>query len=213
ERAWRRFSESSRATCVASAIKRADSRLVSAAIAHSKDLKSSAVRITRPSRRVVSICCWTSWISVRISARRSRGCCGVFSGCRRWLGLRLGMVVPLATGVSENDDYYRACGRRETPLQGTDSFGSLPRPLLAGSADARTQAGVHPARRRLHGPQRSPSGSETGRFVRPPELAQDPQPLGAAGQSLDEAAMVSQPQLLLGRRPSGILHRPDLHQP
>src|SRR5208282_6448441 len=84
------------------------------------------VRITRPSRRLVSICCWTSWISVRISARRSRGCCGVFSGCRRWLGLRLGMVVPLATGVSENDDYQRACGRRETPLQGTDSFGSLP---------------------------------------------------------------------------------------
>jgi len=38
----------------------------------------------------------------------------------------LGMVVPLATGVSENDDYQRACGRRETPLQGTDSFGSLP---------------------------------------------------------------------------------------
>ena len=36
------------------------------------------------------------------------------------------MVVPLATGVSENDDYQRACGRRETPLQGTDSFGSLP---------------------------------------------------------------------------------------
>jgi len=28
--------------------------------------------------------------------------------------------------VSENDDYQRACGRRETPLQGTDSFGSLP---------------------------------------------------------------------------------------
>src|SRR5208283_3411549 len=128
ERAWLRFSESSRATCVASAIRRADSRLVSAAIAHSKDLKSSAVRITRPSRRLVSICCWTSWISARISARRSRGCCGVFSGCRRWLGLRLGMVVPLATGVSENDDYQRACGRRETPLQGTDSFGSLPDP-------------------------------------------------------------------------------------
>jgi hypothetical protein len=37
------------------------------------------------------------------------------------------MVVPLATGVSENDDYQRACGRRETPLQGTDSFGSLPK--------------------------------------------------------------------------------------
>jgi len=36
------------------------------------------------------------------------------------------MVVPLATGVSENDDYQRACGRRETPLQGTDFFGSLP---------------------------------------------------------------------------------------
>jgi hypothetical protein len=36
------------------------------------------------------------------------------------------MVVPLATGVSENDDYQRACGRRETPLQGTNSFGSLP---------------------------------------------------------------------------------------
>src|SRR5208283_3097459 len=126
ERAWLRFSESSRATCVASAIRRADSRLVSAAIARSKDLKSSAVRITRPSRRLVSICCWTSWISARISARRSRGCCGAFSGSRRWLGLRLGMVVPLATGVSENDDYQRACGRRETPLQGTDSFGSLP---------------------------------------------------------------------------------------
>jgi len=40
------------------------------------------------------------------------------------------MVVPLATGVSENDDYQRACGRRETPLQGTDSFGSLPFHLL-----------------------------------------------------------------------------------
>jgi hypothetical protein len=36
------------------------------------------------------------------------------------------MVVPLATGVSENDDYQRACGRRGTPLQGTDFFGSLP---------------------------------------------------------------------------------------
>jgi hypothetical protein len=36
------------------------------------------------------------------------------------------MVVPLATGVSGNDDYQRACGRRETPLQGTDSFGLLP---------------------------------------------------------------------------------------
>ena len=60
------------------------------------------------------------------TARRSRGCCGAFSGFRRWLGLRLGMVVPLATGVSGNDDYQRACGRRETPLQGTDSFGLLP---------------------------------------------------------------------------------------
>jgi len=40
--------------------------------------------------------------------------------------LRLGIIVPLATGVSENDDYQRACGRRETPLQGTDSLGSLP---------------------------------------------------------------------------------------
>src|SRR3954453_10665162 len=95
-------------------------------MARSMDLKSSAVRITRPSRRWVSICCWTSWISARISARRSRGCCEVSSGFRRWLGLRLGMVVPLATGVSGNDDYQRACGRRETPLQGTDSFGSLP---------------------------------------------------------------------------------------
>ena len=28
--------------------------------------------------------------------------------------------------MSENDDYQRACGRRETPLQGTDFFGSLP---------------------------------------------------------------------------------------
>jgi hypothetical protein len=37
------------------------------------------------------------------------------------------MVVPLATGVSGNDDYQRVRGRRETPLQGTDSFGSLPR--------------------------------------------------------------------------------------
>jgi hypothetical protein len=36
------------------------------------------------------------------------------------------MVVPLATGVSGNDDYQRACGTRETPLNGTDSFGSLP---------------------------------------------------------------------------------------
>jgi len=44
----------------------------------------------------------------------------------------LGMVVPLATGVSENDDYQRACGRRETPLQGTDSFGSLPAPIVSG---------------------------------------------------------------------------------
>jgi hypothetical protein len=40
------------------------------------------------------------------------------------------MVVPLATGVSGNDDYQRACGRRETPLQGTVSFGSLPKGLL-----------------------------------------------------------------------------------
>jgi hypothetical protein len=44
----------------------------------------------------------------------------------------LGMVVPLATGVSENDDYQRACGRRETPLQGTDSFGSLPANITTG---------------------------------------------------------------------------------
>ena len=29
-------------------------------------------------------------------------------------------------GVLGNDDYQRACGRRETPLQGTDSFGLLP---------------------------------------------------------------------------------------
>src|SRR4051812_6580850 len=36
------------------------------------------------------------------------------------------MVVPLATGVSGNDDYQRACGTKESPLQGTDSFGSLP---------------------------------------------------------------------------------------
>ena len=36
------------------------------------------------------------------------------------------MVVPLATGVSGNDDYQRAWGRRKTSLQGTDSFGSLP---------------------------------------------------------------------------------------
>src|SRR4051794_17331319 len=99
-------------------------------MARSMDLKSSAVRITRPSRRWVSICCWTSWISARISARRSRGCCEVSSGFRRWLGLRLGMVVPLATGVSGNDDYQRACGRRETPLQGTVSFGSLPRVVV-----------------------------------------------------------------------------------
>jgi len=42
------------------------------------------------------------------------------------------MVVPLATGVSENDDYQRACGRRETPLQGTDSFGSLPANITTG---------------------------------------------------------------------------------
>jgi hypothetical protein len=39
------------------------------------------------------------------------------------------MVVPLATGVSENDDYQRACGRRGTPLQGTDFFGSLPQQI------------------------------------------------------------------------------------
>jgi hypothetical protein len=36
------------------------------------------------------------------------------------------MVVPLATGVSGNDDYQRASGRREIPLHGTDSFASLP---------------------------------------------------------------------------------------
>src|SRR3954470_16646515 len=36
------------------------------------------------------------------------------------------MVVPLAGGESGNDDYQRACGRRETSRQGTDSFGSLP---------------------------------------------------------------------------------------
>ena len=34
-------------------------------------------------------------------------------------------------GVLGNDDYQRACGRRETPLQGTDSFGLLP-PLHLG---------------------------------------------------------------------------------
>jgi hypothetical protein len=43
------------------------------------------------------------------------------------------MVVPLATGVSENDEYQRACERRETPLQGTDSFGSLPTLTLSGT--------------------------------------------------------------------------------
>jgi excisionase family DNA binding protein len=36
------------------------------------------------------------------------------------------MVVPRAAGVTENDDYRRAWGRRETPLQDTDLFGSLP---------------------------------------------------------------------------------------
>jgi hypothetical protein len=36
------------------------------------------------------------------------------------------MVVPLATGVSGNDDYQRASGRRDIPLHGTDSFASLP---------------------------------------------------------------------------------------
>jgi len=51
--------------------------------------------------------------------------------------LRLGMVVPLATGVSENDDYQRACGRRETPLQGTDSFGSLPYGTKPGDLDGK----------------------------------------------------------------------------
>ena len=37
--------------------------------------------------------------------------------------------------MSENDDYQRACGRRETPLQGTDSFGSLPENLDIGRPD------------------------------------------------------------------------------
>jgi hypothetical protein len=39
------------------------------------------------------------------------------------------MVVPRAAGVAENDDYRRACGRRETPPQDTDLFGSLPKDL------------------------------------------------------------------------------------
>src|SRR3954449_9476022 len=101
-------------------------------MARSMDLKSSAVRVTRPSRRWVSICCWTSRISERISARRSRGGCGASADFRRWLGLRLGMIVPLAMGVSGNDDYRRARGRREIPLHGTDAFASLPRTLSAG---------------------------------------------------------------------------------
>src|SRR3982750_2598573 len=36
------------------------------------------------------------------------------------------MVVPRATGVSRNDDYQRAYGRRESSLHGTDAIGSLP---------------------------------------------------------------------------------------
>src|SRR4051812_42802280 len=36
------------------------------------------------------------------------------------------MVVPRATGVSGNDDYQRAYGRRESSLHGTDAIGSLP---------------------------------------------------------------------------------------
>ena len=65
-------------------------------------------------------------ISARISARRSRGRSEASSGFRLWLGLRFGMVVPLVTGGSGNDDYQRACGRRETALHGTDSYGLLP---------------------------------------------------------------------------------------
>jgi hypothetical protein len=38
------------------------------------------------------------------------------------------MVVPLAMSVSGNDDYQRAHGRREIPLQGTDFFATLPAP-------------------------------------------------------------------------------------
>jgi len=53
--------------------------------------------------------------------------------------LRLGIIVPLATGVSENDDYQRACGRRETPLQGTDSLGSLPLYPLDNPLDIRPE--------------------------------------------------------------------------
>src|SRR3954468_22320990 len=98
-------------------------------MARSQDWKSSAVRITRPSRRLVAICCWTAWISARISARRSRGRSEASSGFRLWLGLRFGMVVPLVTGGSGNDDYQRACGRRETALHGTDSYGLLPEGL------------------------------------------------------------------------------------
>jgi hypothetical protein len=57
------------------------------------------------------------------------------------------------------------------------------------------------------------SRSKIGRFVRPSELAQDPQPPGSPSQSFDKRAMVSRLQLLLGHRPGRVRHRSDLHQP
>jgi hypothetical protein len=45
------------------------------------------------------------------------------------------MVVPLATGASGNDDYQRACGRKESPAKipilSDRSRASLPAPFLA----------------------------------------------------------------------------------
>jgi hypothetical protein len=37
------------------------------------------------------------------------------------------IVVSLVTSVPGSDDYQRACTRRETPIEGTDFFGSLPK--------------------------------------------------------------------------------------
>ena len=45
--------------------------------------------------------------------------------------------------MSENDDYQRACGRRETPLQGTDFFGSLPT-LTAATFDQQVASKLQP---------------------------------------------------------------------
>jgi hypothetical protein len=70
------------------------------------------------------------------------------------------MVVPLAMSVSGNDDYQRAHGRREIPLQGTDFFATLP------SSPTQTHQGEDQADQRqepafIHGPVTRPGEEET----------------------------------------------------